>query len=170
MHPSQTELETLAAELGQALQQRGEKMVSAESCTGGWLGQCCTANAGSSAWFDRGFISYSNDAKHELLGVSTDLLARQGAVCEATARAMASGALAASKAQWSLAITGIAGPTGGSAKRPVGTVWFAWAGPDGWVDATCCQFPGERMAVRAAAVLQALQGLLQRLQFCSPNA
>lgn len=163
MDSPQQHLEALAAEVGCLLLARGEKLVTAESCTGGWVGQCCTAIAGSSRWFERGFVTYSNDAKAEALGVPEELLQRQGAVCEATARAMASGALAHSRADWALAITGIAGPDGGSTKRPVGTVWFAWAGPQGLVDAEVCLFPGDRQAVRAAAVDHALGGLLQRI-------
>ncbi len=162
MDNSQHALEALAGEVGNALLARGEKLVTAESCTGGWVGQCCTAIAGSSRWFERGFVTYSNDAKAELLGVDSELLRQRGAVCEATARAMASGALAHSRADWALAITGIAGPDGGSASKPVGTVWFAWAGPQNLVDAERCQFPGDRAAVRAAAVAHALRGLLQR--------
>jgi nicotinamide-nucleotide amidase len=163
MDTLQSRLEALAADVGNALRQRGEKLVTAESCTGGWVGQCCTAIAGSSDWYERGFITYSNEAKQEALGVAAELLASRGAVCEATARAMASGALAHSRADWALAITGIAGPAGGSASKPVGTVWFAWAGPQGLVEAERCQFLGDRAAVRAAAVDHALCGLRQRL-------
>jgi nicotinamide-nucleotide amidase len=121
-------LEALAAEVGACCCQSGERLTTAESCTGGWVGQCMTAVAGSSRWFERGFITYSNEAKTELLGVSGDTLGSQGAVSEATAAAMALGALARSHADWAIAITGIAGPDGGTPEKPVGTVCFAWAG------------------------------------------
>ena len=115
--------------LAQALLQRGWSLVTAESCTGGLISAACTELAGSSQWFERGFVTYSNDAKHESLGVDAALIARVGAVSEPVAQAMALGALRHAKAQVSLAVTGVAGPTGGSASRPVGTVCFAWALP-----------------------------------------
>ena len=158
----QRSLETIAAEVGRLLVASEELLVTAESCTGGWLGQCLTAIAGSSRWFDRGFITYSNNAKSEILGVGDDILAAQGAVSEATAAAMALGALRRSHAAWAVAITGIAGPDGGSPGRPVGTVCFAWAGPQGLLDTATCRFQGDREAVRAQSVAHALQGLLQR--------
>ncbi|MDP3440089.1 MAG: nicotinamide-nucleotide amidase [Azonexus sp.] len=158
-----TELENLAQELGNALLARGELLTAAESCTGGWLAQTATAIAGSSNWFERGFVTYSNAAKVEMLGVSEATLARHGAVSEATARAMAQGALAHSRAQWSVAITGIAGPGGGSAGKPVGTVCFAWASKDGGCEAEIRCFDGDRATVREQAVRHALQGLLARL-------
>jgi nicotinamide-nucleotide amidase len=156
----QASLENLAAAVGGLLLANGERLATAESCTGGWVGQCLTAIAGSSAWFERGFITYSNDAKTELLGVAADTLAAQGAVSEATAAAMALGALRHSHADWALAITGIAGPGGGSAHRPVGTVCFAWAGPAGRVDTATVRFHGDREAIRAQSVAHALAGLL----------
>ncbi|HEX6735770.1 MAG TPA: nicotinamide-nucleotide amidase [Azonexus sp.] len=156
-------LDTLAAELGAALLARGEWLAAAESCTGGWLAQSVTAIAGSSAWFDRGFVTYSNAAKTDMLGVPETTLERHGAVSEATARAMAQGALRHSRADWSVAITGIAGPSGGSPEKPVGTVCFAWAAQDGGCEAQTCQFSGDRAAVREQSVRHALQGLLQRL-------
>ena len=119
-----TELEKLAEQVGLRLIDRGEMLATAESCTGGWVAQSLTAIAGSSAWFDRGFVTYSNAAKVDMLGVPETTLARQGAVSEATARAMALGALVHSRAHWALAITGIAGPTGGTIDKPVGTVCF----------------------------------------------
>ncbi|MEF8700664.1 MAG: CinA family protein [Candidatus Accumulibacter sp. UW20] len=162
MNPgSQVSLEALAAEVGELLLASGERLATAESCTGGWVGQCLTAIAGSSAWFERGFITYSNDAKRELLDVDGATLAAQGAVSEATATAMALGALAHSHADWALAITGVAGPEGGSPGRPVGTVCFAWAGPEGFVDTATCRFSGNREAVRAQSVAHALTGILQ---------
>ncbi len=124
---TQEHLEALAQELGAALLAKGWRLAGAESCTGGWAAQACTAIAGSSAWFERGFVTYSNEAKQELLGVRAETLAAHGAVSEATAREMAGGALAHSRAQCAYAITGIAGPAGGSPDKPVGTVWFAWA-------------------------------------------
>lgn len=158
----QASLEALAAEVGSQLLANGERLVTAESCTGGWVGQCATAIAGSSRWYERGFVTYSNAAKLELLGVGADTLATQGAVSEATAGAMALGALHRSDADWALAITGIAGPGGGSRGRPVGTVCFAWAGPQGRVDTDTRRFDGDRAAIRAQAVAHSLAGLLQR--------
>mgnify|MGYP000985324510 FL=1 len=163
IEPDQVALERLAAELGRLLLLAGERLTTAESCTGGWLGQCITAVAGSSRWFDRGFITYSNEAKAGLLGVSADTLASHGAVSEATAAAMALGALARSPADWAIAITGIAGPAGGTAAKPVGTVCFAWARADGQVFTATRHFPGDRRAVRAQSVEHAFVGLLRRV-------
>ena len=157
------ELAALAAELGARLRQRGEVLVTAESCTGGWVSQAITAIAGSSEWFDRGFVTYSNQAKAEMLGVSKKALVRHGAVSEAVAIAMALGALQRSQAHWALAISGVAGPSGGSPEKPVGTVCFAWANRDGRAECETCHFPGDREAVRRASVAHALQGLLARL-------
>lgn len=157
------ELENLARELGAALLARGEWLTAAESCTGGWLAQSVTAIAGSSAWFERGFVTYSNAAKVEMLGVPETTLERHGAVSEATARAMAQGALTHSRADWSVAITGIAGPAGGSPEKPVGTVCFAWGWKDGGCEAQTCHFVGDRAAVREQSVRHALRGLLVRL-------
>ncbi|EXI85207.1 MAG: Nicotinamide-nucleotide amidohydrolase PncC [Candidatus Accumulibacter regalis] len=158
----QRSLEALAAAVGELLLANGECLATAESCTGGWVGQCATAIAGSSRWFERGFVTYSNEAKIEMLGVDAELLVAQGAVSEATAAAMALGALRCSRADWALAITGVAGPGGGSPSRPVGTVCFAWAGPQGRLDTERRCFAGERAAVRAQSVAHALQGVLQR--------
>jgi nicotinamide-nucleotide amidase len=158
-----SELEMLAERLGAALLSRGEWLAVAESCTGGWLAQSVTAIAGSSAWFDRGFVTYSNAAKVDMLGVPEFTLERHGAVSEATARAMAQGVLAHSRADWSVAITGIAGPSGGTPEKPVGTVCFAWAQKDGGCEALTCHFTGDRAAVREQAVALALNGLLERL-------
>lgn len=157
------ELEALARQVGEALRQRHEMLATAESCTGGWVAQCLTAIAGSSAWFERGFVTYSNQAKMDMLGVLGGVLEEHGAVSEATARAMAEGAVAHSRAQWSLAITGIAGPGGGSVAKPVGTVCFAWARRDGGCLATTRHFGGDRDAVRRQAVAFALGGLLEQL-------
>ena len=162
----QAVLEALAARAGRVLLEAGARLATAESCTGGWVGQCLTAIPGSSGWFDRGFITYSNEAKVELLDVSEDLLRRQGAVSEATAAAMVLGALAHSRADWALAITGVAGPAGGSAGRPVGTVCFAWADREGAVDTTTRHFSGVREAIRAQSVACALEGLVERVGRC----
>ncbi len=138
------------------------KLVTAESCTGGLIAAACTDLAGSSNWFERGFVTYSNEAKTELLGVDAGLIERVGAVSEAVVRAMAQGAVQHSRAQVAVAVTGVAGPTGGSPAKPVGTVWFGWATPDG-VFSEVRHFDGDRAAVRAATVVHALQGLLTRL-------
>lgn len=161
--PTQAELEALAARVGVALGARGQMLATAESCTGGWAAQCLTAIAGSSEWFERGFVTYSNAAKQELLGVDAETLALHGAVSEATAAAMAAGALAHSHADWSLAITGVAGPGGGSADKPVGLVCFAWAGGEGILRVSTRRFAGGRAAVRGQAAAYALAGLLDAL-------
>lgn len=158
-----SELEKLAEQLGAVLLERGEWLAAAESCTGGWLAQSVTAIAGSSAWFDRGFVTYSNAAKVDMLGVPETTLDRHGAVSEATARAMAQGALAHSRADWAVAITGIAGPSGGSEEKPVGTVCFAWAGRDAGCEASTRHFAGGRAAVREQSVEYALTSLLARI-------
>ncbi len=137
-------------------------MATAESCTGGLIAGACTDLSGSSAWFERGFVTYSNAAKTEMLGVDDALIEAHGAVSEAVARAMALGALQHSHAQVSLAVTGVAGPTGGSADKPVGMVWFGWATPAG-VFTEHRRFEGDRAAVRQATVAHALAGLLARL-------
>lgn len=152
----------LCEALSQALLQRGWMLATAESCTGGMIAARCTDLAGSSQWFERGFVSYSNHAKSELLGVPPELIAQHGAVSEAVARAMASGAVQHARAQVSVAVTGIAGPTGGSPDKPVGTVWFGWS-IDGAVSTERCVFGGDRATVREATVQHALQGLLKRL-------
>jgi nicotinamide-nucleotide amidase len=154
----------LAADL---LTKRKWQLVTAESCTGGMISAACTDLAGSSVWFERGFVTYSNDAKMELLGVEARLLRRAGAVCEGVARAMVVGALAHSHAQVAVSVTGVAGPTGGSPAKPVGTVWFGFALP-GQVIAEKCLFPGDRTAVRAATVQYALTRLVTLLEESSP--
>jgi nicotinamide-nucleotide amidase len=155
-------MEKLAAALGTQMKASGEVLATAESCTGGWVSQAVTAIAGSSDWFDRGFVTYSNAAKRELLGVQADTLAQHGAVSEQTAREMALGALARSKASVALSITGVAGPTGGSAEKPVGTVCFAWARQD-LVRSESRHFTGDRQAVRRQSVIHALQGVQKLL-------
>ena len=137
-------------------------IATAESCTGGLISAACTDLAGSSAWFERGFVTYSNDAKTELLGVDAALIKRHGAVSEEVARAMVAGALARSKAQVAVAVTGVAGPTGGSRDKPVGTVWFSWQ-VEGKVSAQCMLFAGDRAAVRSATVQHAVKRLIELL-------
>ena len=162
--PNQAQLEALAAQVGAALLARGETRATAESCTGGWIGQSLTAIAGSSAWFDRGFITYSNQAKTEELGVPEALLARVGAVSEPVVAAMAQGARRQGRITWAVAVSGIAGPGGGSRSKPVGTVCFAWAGPDQTLQVSTQHFPGSREEVRAQTVAHALTVLLDHLQ------
>lgn len=153
----------LAAELGAALQARRWRCATAESCTGGLVAGAITAIAGSSAWFERGFVTYTNEAKTEMLGVPSGLIEDHGAVSEPVARAMAEGALAHSPADLAVAITGVAGPGGGTAAKPVGMVCFAWARRGGGTDAVTLHVPGDRTAVREAAVAVALRGLLERI-------
>ncbi len=151
----------LATLVGNALQKQKQMLATAESCTGGGIGEAITRIAGSSAWYDRGFITYSNLAKAGMLGITAARSADFRAVSEDTARAMALGALAHSQATLALAVTGVAGPLGGSASTPVGTVCFAWAARGGVVAAERRQFDGDREAVRRQAILHALQGLLR---------
>jgi nicotinamide-nucleotide amidase len=153
----------LALRLGELARERGAVVATAESCTGGLVAGAITAVAGSSAWFDCGFVTYSNAAKSALLGVPSEVIERSGAVSEATARAMAAGALARSDATLAVAVTGIAGPAGGTAEKPVGTVCLAWAARDGAVEATTLHLSGDREAVRHASVAAALDGLVGRL-------
>ena len=155
-------LNETTAELAQALLARGWSLSTAESCTGGLVSAACTELSGSSAWFERGFVTYSNAAKTEMLGVPAALIEAHGAVSEPVARAMAEGAVRHSAAQVALSITGVAGPTGGSVDKPVGTVCFAWATPSG-VFSERLHLSGDRAAVRYAAAEHALIGLLQRL-------
>ncbi len=148
--------------LAEALRARGWRLASAESCTGGLIAAACTAVSGSSDWFERGFVTYSNEAKCEMLGVDPALIAEHGAVSEQVARAMAEGALARSRAQLAIAVTGIAGPTGAVPGKPVGTVWLAW-GDTCVVHIERLQLAGDRAAVRTAAVAAALDRLLELL-------
>lgn len=154
------ELYLLAERTGAALSERDWMLATAESCTGGWVGEAVTAVPGSSRWYDRGFITYTNTAKQEMLGVREVTLAAYGAVSEATVAEMAAGALVRSHAQVALAISGIAGPGGGSLEKPVGTVCFAWANSDG-VRAETRHFVGDRKAIREQAVIHALNGVLR---------
>lgn len=156
-------LEAVLFDISQLLLARGEMLATAESCTGGLIAAACTDLAGSSQWFERGFVTYSNAAKTELLGVEAALIDQHGAVSEPVARAMAEGALAHSAAQASVAVTGVAGPTGGSAEKPVGTVWLAWC-VDGHTYSEQHHFPGDRAAVRAATAQHALRQLAHLLR------
>lgn len=162
MVPDDGELRAAARRLGKALEAAGLVVTSAESCTGGLIGKLVTDIPGSSGWFERGFVTYSDAAKQELLGVGADLLEAHGAVSAAVAEAMARGALQRSQAQLSVAVTGVAGPDGGTPEKPVGLVWIAWAGLDGGTQSHRCQFAGDRDAVRRQAAAAALQGLEQR--------
>ena len=153
----------LAADLGVALAARGWKVATAESCTGGMIAGAITDIAGSSAWFERGFVTYSNEAKVELLGVRAETLARFGAVSEAAAREMVAGALERSRADIAVAVSGVAGPGGGTPEKPVGLVWLAWGVRGGLTDAASRHFPGDRAAVREATVAMALAGLTERV-------
>ncbi len=152
-------LDSLCSQLAEQLVARAWLLATAESCTGGMIAATCTDLAGSSAWFERGYVTYSNRAKTELLGVDAQLIKRHGAVSEAVVRAMASGALAQSGAHISVAVTGVAGPSGGSLDKPVGTVWLAWATGDNVI---CSRewFDGDRAAVRQATVRRAIEGLI----------
>jgi nicotinamide-nucleotide amidase len=149
----------LADELGRRLHGAGRFLTTAESCSGGWIAKCVTDIAGSSAWLDRGFVTYSNDAKRDMLGVSSRTLAEHGAVSEPVVREMALGALANSRADLAVAVSGIAGPGGGSDEKPVGTVCFAFAAPGDVRCETLC-FDGDREAVRRRTVAHALRRLI----------
>lgn len=155
------ELYSLAEQLGHALLARDWRLAAAESCTGGWIGQAVTMVPGSSRWFDRGFVTYTNDAKQAMLGVRAETLSRHGAVSEQAVLEMAAGALEQSNAGIAVAVSGVAGPDGGSADKPVGTVWIAWALRGGKPFAQRFNFAGDRDAVRRQSVLRALQGLIE---------
>lgn len=148
--------------LADLLLKNRQMLATAESCTGGMIAAACTDLAGSSAWFERGFVTYSNEAKTQMLGVDAALIAQHGAVSEEVVRAMVQGAITHSRAQVAVAVTGVAGPTGGSAAKPVGTVWFGFATPAGVVTETL-RFEGDRAAVRQATVNHALARLVSLL-------
>lgn len=156
-------MEKLSRRIGEALAAKSHLLATAESCTGGWIAQVVTSVAGSSGWFERGFVTYSNEAKQEALGVKAETIRRFGAVSEETAREMAEGALQASRATVALSVTGIAGPGGGSPGKPVGTVCFAWARKGAPARSETRHFAGERDAVRRQSVVHALEGLLAHL-------
>jgi nicotinamide-nucleotide amidase len=161
---------TLAEQVGAALKAHGMMLATAESCTGGGIAEALTDISGSSAWFERGFVTYSNVAKAEMLGVHPSTLEAHGAVSEATVREMAAGALRHSHAQLAVAVSGIAGPTGGTPEKPVGTVWFGWALRDGEVHARLHHLSGDRAAVRGQSVQIALQGVLNVLNNITKSA
>jgi len=164
MTPASEEvLDRLARLLGEQAGRAGVLLATAESCTGGWLAKVITDIPGSSGWFERGFVTYSNAAKQELLGVRAETLAEAGAVSEATAAEMAAGALAHSRADLAVAITGIAGPGGAVPGKPVGTVCFGFARREQAVETETLHFPGDRGGVRRQSVRHALEGLLERL-------
>ena len=153
----------LAAQVGAALHAHGMKLATAESCTGGCVASAMTEIAGSSAWFDRAFVTYSNGAKIDMLDVSSDTISRFGAVSEATVREMVAGTLSHSQAQIALAVSGIAGPCGGTPEKPVGTVWFAWGIKDEASVARLHHLAGNRAEIRAQAVRIALHGVIELL-------
>lgn len=151
----------LITQLADALQTKGWMLATAESCTGGWIAKVCTDMAGSSVWFERGFVTYSNAAKQDMLDVQAATLANNGAVSEAVTAEMAAGALSHSHAQVAVSVSGIAGPGGGTPTKPVGTVCFGWAMENGTTRTETCHFDGDREAVRQQSVEHALRILLQ---------
>lgn len=161
---TEDDITDLARRVGRSCKRRKVVLVSAESCTGGELAAAITRISGSTKWFDRGFVTYSNDAKKEMLGVAQRTLRLHGAVSEPVAREMAAGVLKKSPGDVSVSITGIAGPTGGSKSKPVGLVWFAWAVRGGPVQSRAFRFDGNRVEVRLQAVAIALQGLIDLLR------
>ncbi|MGA9667316.1 MAG: nicotinamide-nucleotide amidase [Gallionella sp.] len=163
-------MDVLAAQVGGLLKSHGLMLAAAESCTGGGVAQAITEVAGSSAWFERGFVTYSNLAKQQMLGVREATIRQHGAVSELTVREMVEGALRHSAAQVALAVSGIAGPDGGTADKPVGTVWFAWGMKNGETLAQRHHLSGNRAAVRAQAVHIALQGVLNMLNKLTETA
>ncbi|KGM06878.1 C-terminal domain of CinA type S [Methylophaga thiooxydans] len=158
---SDASLHQLVEEIAQLLVKQQKQLVTAESCTGGWVAKCCTDLAGSSAWFERGFVTYSNEAKIDELGVAPATLDKNGAVSLSVVEEMALGALAHSNADMSVAITGIAGPEGGTTEKPVGTVWIGWAMQNAGVHSICFQFAGDRNTIRKQAVFEALTGIVK---------
>lgn len=156
------ELMQLSERIGQALKRRGATVTTAESCTGGWVAKAITDIAGSSAWFERGFVTYSNEAKSQMIGVKPGTLAQHGAVSEPVVVEMAIGAIKAARADYAISISGIAGPDGGSETKPVGTVWFGFASAAGQGITRCECFAGDRESVRRQATAYALQTLWQQ--------
>jgi nicotinamide-nucleotide amidase len=169
MDTESSQLAVLAEALGKALQDRGQTMTAAESCTGGWIAKAVTDIPGSSGWFECAFVTYGNEAKQAMLGVKAATLAEHGAVSEQTVREMVLGALARSRADFAVAVSGIAGPAGGSAEKPIGTVWFAWAARDGEPMTRRVQFGGDREAVRLQSVVAALGGFMSLLAGQQPG-
>lgn len=158
------ELHTLSRRVGEALTARDMRLVTAESCTGGWIGEVVTMAAGSSAWFDRGFITYSNDAKRAVLDVAAATLLGHGAVSEATVLEMVAGALRHSNASVAVAVSGIAGPGGATPGKPVGTVCIAWGVDESVRQVRTFHMPGDRYAVRRETVVRALEGVITLLE------
>jgi len=163
-------MNTLAAQVGRTLKEHGLMLVTAESCTGGGVAQAITEVAGSSVWFERGFVTYSNQSKQQMLGVAESCLRQYGAVSEAVVREMVAGALRNSAAQVAVAVSGIAGPDGGTLEKPVGTVWFAWGVAHGLTLAQRHRLDGDRAAVREQSVHIALQGIIDLLALRSLQA
>lgn len=159
----ETEILKLSADLGKMLQNLGISMCTAESCTGGLISAFITDISGSSEWFDRAFVTYTNEAKMEMLGVSSDTLERYGAVSMQTVEEMVRGAVERSSASVGVAVSGIAGPTGGTPDKPVGTVWMAWRYPDGYVETECHHFDGNRQEVRLHTVAEAFRRMLEKI-------
>ena len=161
--PTDADLKALAEQVASAAQQRRLMLVTAESCTGGWIAKALTDLPGSSAWFDAGVVTYSYEAKEALLGVNPRTLERTGAVSEETALEMVSGALSRFGAGMAVAVTGIAGPSGGTPDKPVGTVWIGWKRRGGYAHASLFHFEGDREAVRRQTVAAALKGVIKAL-------
>lgn len=161
---TQGSIQQAALQLSENLLKQQLMAVTAESCTGGGIAQALTEIPGSSRWFERGYVSYSNEAKQELLGVNAETLETHGAVSEEIALEMARGAVARSRGHISVAVTGVAGPDGGTPSKPVGTVWIAWGQKLGYAEAQCFHFEGDRHAVRQQTILEAIKGLNARLQ------
>ena len=160
MSEQETSIEELVQQLAAKLTEKGWMLATAESCTGGMIAAACTDLAGSSQWFDRGFVTYSNEAKTEMLGVPAELIAKHGAVSEEVVRAMAEGAIRHSRAQVSIAVTGIAGPGGGSAEKPVGTVWIGWSSPS-QTQSTLLHLSGDRSQIRLQTTYNGLTRLIK---------
>jgi nicotinamide-nucleotide amidase len=163
MVPDDPTLQALAQAAGERLLARHQWLATAESCTGGLIAKLCTDIAGGSKWFERGLVTYSNAAKQELLGVPAEVIQRAGAVSAETVQAMVQGMVAQAPVQWAIAVSGIAGPDGGTPDKPVGTVWIAWAGSDTAASCSRFLFAGDRDAVRRHSAAAALQGLLDLL-------
>jgi nicotinamide-nucleotide amidase len=166
---SDASLNELTQQVAGCLLENKLRLVTAESCTGGWVAKCCTDLAGSSVWFERGFVTYSNQAKQTELHVSASTLLNHGAVSSAVVEEMAHGALTSSDANISVSISGIAGPDGGTKEKPVGTVWIAWGNRSGTIHSQCFHFEGNRDLVRRQAVHHALQGIIKNASETAPS-
>ncbi len=163
-YPVEIDIKTSISQVAELLKVSGQRLAVAESCTGGWLAKVCTDLSGSSEWFDRGFVTYSNEAKHDMLGVSETTIKTYGAVSTNTVEEMVSGALSHSRADWAIAISGVAGPGGGSEVNPVGSVWFAWMKKDQYPVTIKKIFSGDREQVRKQSVKFALEELAKLLK------